>query len=95
MGMNDGLSEEEKILMIIAKIASMVIIFLVEFIAGIIPIRSKTMKSNIVIMGCVNSFVAGVFLGFGLMDLLPGAIIIFEEHLLKYDEEGNPLPLFP
>ena len=54
----------------LTKAISMGAIFFVQFSVGLIPLKSKKFNTNVVIMGCFNSFAAGVFICFGIASLL-------------------------
>ena len=62
-----------EILTLTCKGLAILIIWLISFVVGIAPLRSKSIKSNVKLMGCFNSFSAGIFLAVGLSFLLPKA----------------------
>ena len=46
-------------------------ILVISILVGIAPIKSKTFKHNVKLMGIFNAFSAGVFLSVGIIHLLP------------------------
>lgn len=94
--------------MTLVKIAFIVVIFLLAFGTGMIPIKCKGFKGNPLIIGIANAFSGGVFLAIALIHILPEVSESYhewahpdehdhpeDEHLLRHggDEEDKLFPL--
>ena len=67
------------------KILAMIIMFMIIMIVGSLPIRIKSFKTNPLLLSLTRAFSGGLFLGVGLIHLLPEANEKFE----AYAEENK------
>jgi len=67
------------------KILAMIIMFMMIMIVGSLPIRIKSFKTNPLLLSLTRAFSGGLFLGVGLIHLLPEANEKFE----AYAEENK------
>lgn len=79
---------KEKEFILIIKVSSVFAIFLLCFIFGILPYSLKSCRTNTVFLSYANTFSGGLFLGIGVIHLLPEAV----EKLEKIS--GLPLSYF-
>ena len=62
------------------KILAMIIMFMMIMIVGSLPIRIKSFKTNPLLLSLTRAFSGGLFLGVGLIHLLPEANEKFEAY---------------
>ena len=62
------------------KILAMLIMFLLIMIVGSLPIRFKQFKTNPLLLSLTRAFSGGLFLGVGVIHLLPEANEEFEKY---------------
>jgi len=65
---------------IVIKILSMIVMFLLILIVGSLPIRSSSFKSNDKLLSLTKAFSGGLFLAVGIVHLLPEASENFENY---------------
>lgn len=69
----DEVTEENELELTVAKLGGAGVIFAINLIVGLIPLKVKSCRENVVITGIANSFAAGVFIALGIGQLLPEA----------------------
>ena len=75
--------------MILIKILSMIVMFLLVLIVGSLPIRLSTFKSNNMLLSLTRAFSGGLFLAVGIVHLLPEASENFEDYFKSQGKEGE------
>jgi zinc transporter 1/2/3 len=63
------------------KLLYALLIFIITAVVGYLPITTKIFASNDWITGVASTFAGGVFLGIGLLHLLPESTKVIEENL--------------
>ena len=64
----------------VIKIFAMIIMFMMIMIVGSLPIRIKSFKTNPLLLSLTRAFSGGLFLGVGIIHLLPEANEKFEAY---------------
>lgn len=62
------------------KVFAMIVMFLMIMIVGSLPLRMKQFKTNPLLLSLTRAFSGGLFLGVGLIHLLPEANEKFEDY---------------
>jgi len=73
------------------KAPVMVIMFALVIIFGSIPLRLKAFKTNKLVLAISAAFSGGLFLGIGLIHLLPESNEGFERYFNSKDKEDNAI----
>lgn len=64
---------------ILIKVTFIILSFILTLIVGILPVLSKSFQSSPKWTGIANAFAGGIFLGVGLLHLLPEADEVINE----------------
>jgi zinc transporter ZupT len=78
----------EETTIIIVQSVTIVVLFFMAFISGVLPRSVPWCKNALNVLGIVNAFSGGVFLGTALIYIIPEALEEFE-HYLDPDHETN------
>ena len=65
------------------KIFYLIIIWLISFIFGLLPLCFNNCRKELRLLNYANAFSAGIFLGIGFFHILPDAIESFENYFLN------------
>lgn len=74
----------------IIKLLTMIIMFTMIIITGILPLKLKSFKSNNLVLSLSSAFSGGLFLAVGIIHLLPEAHENFEESYEDKETEHFP-----
>jgi len=77
---------------ILIKLLSMVLLFLLILIVGSLPIRVSAFKNNNMLLALTRAFSGGLFLAVGIVHLLPEAAENFEDYFKSNGYQGEQFP---
>jgi zinc transporter ZupT len=78
-----NLSKENNVLILVLQISSIVVIFAMGFIFGMLPLWIKSCRENNNVISIINTFSGGIFLGLGLFHQLPEANEMLEDNVIQ------------
>lgn len=93
--MGDSDTEEFDVYLLILKIVFIIVVFLLAFLTGLIPVKCKKFKGSPAIIGVANAFSGGVFLSIGLIHVLPEENEKYNDYAKAGLPEGEDVKVFP
>lgn len=74
------------------KVIAMIVMFIMIMVVGSLPIRLKSFKTNPLLLSLTRAFSGGLFLGVGVIHLLPEANEKFEAYAEEQGKTGEQFP---
>lgn len=72
------------------KLAFIFFAFLEAFLMGLLPVKVKSFRESLTILGIANAFSGGVFIAIALLHIMPEATEHWNEYQCEQYKEANP-----